>query len=788
MNNNLQIVADDTLSARPALAVNDTLGIPASFSPEEEPGVSRNRALLQVTAESIQHLDESGVINLQHILEHGNEYGCWETPKRWRPVESRHATMRLLLRQRIIDLLPEALQIQVLEDTSQLKEAQGAAGVGPSHILSQSHANRVLDLAVLTFSRYLLLLRMGPSSQLAKGASLDPSTISGLAYDTLSAMFAIAAANLLASPSIRLRAGSAVANASEVGFLRHISKTDLESLSESKQKRAFPEVRRMQSLADRGFWRDVPDVGRDPNATTEVAGEKKQNAPEKDRDSHLPLPDDYVSEMGQRSVWLIKDLAPNLLIVAGEIIALWARTDNGTDKPKAVLARRRKLLPEYLADFVWKDSQGRVIARPPFEIKLSRNTDVRVRKRVAEENLHWPPRTFAHILGLLNNVQLAHLFVVGLSTGGRKSETLTLERDCIEYARNGMPYANGRTYKLVKRHDGELRDWVLPDLAVEALEQQVRMAALVESIGLQKPVRSTTDDDTPSGLARHLWVQVSSGSHSDRTSPFLNLEKALKVYAKTLGMDPAPGGQNIRPHRLRKTVARLVALALTQAPKILMDVFGHKSIEMTLYYILTDKDLQAEIETVSRELRVMRAKEAVERIVSGEDQPDGALPLGGYGGPAALMLNRAIQVHGDRLHQRGEDWGANSPMELAEILTLQGKAWQLVRPGVICTKFAGTESGPCNKSKGHPEPSRCQSHCKHRLEEPFLREDVDGSIRDSVRAYVEAGEAGEELVQALWAGQVRTHVSRFEDLRQKWMENPVVRSIVEEPKQEGVAA
>lgn len=789
MRKNLKIAAEDALSPRLDLATNDELGTPSAFSPSEEPSISRNRALLQATAESIQDLDEAGLINLQHILEHGKEYGLWETPKRWRPVESRGATMRLLLHQRIIAYLPEPLQKQVL-DERQLEESQAVAGVTTERFLSQSRTNRILDLAVLTFTRYLLLLRMGPSSQVTKGASLDPSTISNLAYTTLSSIFAKAAANLLASPLISFRTDSAVANASEVGFLKHISNVDLESFSESKQKLLIPEIRRMQTLADRGFWRDVPNVGRSANATTEVTGEKKKTSPEKDRDSHLPLPDDYVSEMGRRSIWIIRDLAPNLLIIASEIIALWARTDNGTDHPKSVLARRRQLLPEYLAAFVWKDSQGRVITKPPFQIKLSRNTGQREREResVAEENYDWPPRTFANILGLLNNVQLAHLFVVSLSTGGRKSEILTLERNCVAYARNGMPYANGRTFKLVKRHDGEFRDWVLPDLAVYAIEQQVRMVGLIESIGLQTPDRTTANDVNPVAPPRHLWVQVSSASQSNRALPFLNLEKALKAYAKTLGMDPAPGGQNLRPHRLRKTVARLVALALTQAPKILMDVFGHKSIEMTLYYILSDKDLQAEIETVSRELRVMRAKEVVEKMVSRENQSNEELQLGGFGGPAALMVNRAIQVHQDRLHQRGEEWGANSPMELAEILTLQGKAWQLVRPGVICTKFAGTESGPCNKRKGHPEPSRCQSYCNHRLEEPFLREDVDGAIRDSVQAYLEAGGAGDELVQALWASQVRTHVSRFEDLRQKWMDNPVVRSIVDEPIKEGEAA
>jgi hypothetical protein len=219
-----------------------------------------------------------------------------------------------------------------------------------------------------------------------------------------------------------------------------------------------------------------------------------------------------------------------------------------------------------------------------------------------------------------------------------------------------------------------------------------------------------------------------------------------------------------------------------------MDVFGHKSIEMTLYYILADKDLQADIEKVSRELRVMRAKEAVKKMVSDEETQTEGLSLGGYGGPAALMVHRAVEVHKDRLHRRGEKWGANSAVELAELLTLQGKAWQFVRPGVICTKFPGTESGPCNKSKGHPEPASCQSHCKHRLEEAYLREDVDGAIRDAVKAYNEAVESEDELAQALWAGQIRAHIGRFEDLRSKWMSNPTVRLVVEEPTTEGAVA
>jgi hypothetical protein len=242
-------------------------------------------------------------------------------------------------------------------------------------------------------------------------------------------------------------------------------------------------------------------------------------------------------------------------------------------------------------------------------------------------------------------------------------------------------------------------------------------------------------------------------------------------------MDPEPGGQQIRPHRLRKTVARLVALALVRAPRILMAVFGHKSIEMTMSYMLSDKNLRAEIEKVSRELRVVRAAEVVLDIVYAEDKKDAELVNGGYGGPAAEAIQRAQKVYRERLHQMGDDFDVRTLSELAELLTLRGKAWVYVRPGIICTKFPGTESGPCNKSRGQPEPARCQTHCSHRLEEQFLRRDVDAAIAHAVDEYARMGKEGNELVQDSWASQIKLHLGRFEDIRRKWMSNPTVLRI-----------
>jgi hypothetical protein len=127
-------------------------------------------------------------------------------------------------------------------------------------------------------------------------------------------------------------------------------------------------------------------------------------------------------------------------------------------------------------------------------------------------------------------------------------------------------------------------------------------------------------------------------------------------------------------------------------------------------------------------------------------------------------------------HRLGRTLGAKDVRELAEILTMNGQSWELSRPGVICTKLPGT-FGACAKKMGHPEPSHCGSDCDHRLEEAFLRADVDGAIADSIRHYETERDADNGLMQDFWAGQVLTHLKRFSDLQNKWSTHPSVLEI-----------
>ncbi|MGA4196572.1 hypothetical protein ACI2VG_05745 [Ralstonia nicotianae] len=573
-----------------------------------------------------------------------------------------------------------------------------------------------------------------------------------------------------------------------VGLISDLSTEDLAALTPKSRPKVVKECERMAILGDLELWWDIP-MSEGRTLTQAMTGPSLHNEPPPRRDPHRPLPDDYVAEMGARGFWLIFDIAPNLFKIGESLLKIWKDTDRPDFAAVTVRDARRVAVRELLRTYEWRDREGRPLEESPFPLVLRKKKGFGVDKNAPKEAVEqrWPPRTYLDFMALLGAVQSAHLFICFMSLGARRSEILSLERTCVAYAVDGRPYANGLTFKFVERHEGEMRDWLLPHAAVIAIEQQVRLVNLGEQVGVLTPKR-TLEGGVPASAATHLWGQFSaSASASDATLPLNYVGKALLGYARILGMDSKPGGQRLRTHRFRKTLARLVALALNQAPRLLMEVFGHEAIETTLYYILTDKELRSEIETVARELRVMRAKEVVEKMVdadlAGPSEP--AENYGGYGGPAALAIHNAIQVHIQQKHRLGADWDVASPLELAELLTLQGKAWEQVRPGVLCTKFAG-EAGPCNKSKGRPEPSKCHSKCAHRLEEGFLREDIDGAIRDSVNAFEQAIANDESLTAAHWAAQVRGHVPRFPDLRDKWMANPTVQRLMTE--EAGLAA
>jgi len=738
-------------------------------APKHELLDTRNQALAHTSLADVQHLSPDGLRTLKVILGHGSEPGRWHTPSRWNSARVPAALTDINLRQRIVHCLCK-LQHQV----------GSSERLHGDDLLTGCNASRLVDAATLQFERFLVLCRLAKSGigKRGLGRSLAPSTIIEHAYSILPWLFAAAVLRAIENNGLGgARLGDEVDGS---GIMAQLSVNDLKSLSPRVQEAAVVELERMRRFARDGLWSDLPSITVISSSATPVAGPRLAPRRQPRRDTHLPLPDDYVAALGQRCIWLIRSVGPMLLLLASQILEVLNRKPASLKRRDSTEARRLSEIEGRILEFRWVDDNGNFIDASPFELHLRT-----VGNRHGRFPVRWPPQSAIEVVALLRVVQAAHVFVVLLSMGSRKSEVLSLRRDCVQYSPANAPNALGKTFKLVRRHDGEWREWPLPDLAIKAIEQQRRLVSVAERICEPLLHMDAIAPPIPSVEPTHLWAQIGIGSNSNAALEMRDCASSLKTLVRAFNLDSRPGGQYVRPHRLRKTIARLAALALTQAPKVLADVFGHRSIEMTLYYILEDKGLQAEVERVSRELRVMRAKDVVATMVAAEDVDDRITPYAGYGGPAAATLQNAVQVHRNRLHQAGKRWNASSTAELATILTLNGTAWQLVRRGVICTKFPGTESGPCNQSKGHPEPSKCQSDCRHRLEEQFLRNDVDGAISQSLESYEAAGRTGDLFMQEYWATQVRAHLGRFDDLREKWMQNEAVKLLINTPPVRG---
>lgn len=675
--------------------------------------VLRDEVLLSMRAAQIQSLSARDLVAVQSKLGFGTTFGTWEIPRDWLPPLARNFS------------------------TIDFRDRLSTQGVPQVH----------MDAALLYLVRYAVLLALAPTgSGRSHGRHLALSTVCRIVHQTVPRLFAGLMQHIDSE------------EAATGKFLSFYTADDLAEIgSQNIQVDARCELDRIAALCDRGLWADYPQLATrkwSQHYTPDVRGEDVRPKSESKRSKRQPLPDDYIAEGGWRVLWVARDLGPTLLAVAAQFADVVAQHPiEGSDVlSDAVAGRRRLKFKQILAEHKWLDRSGNEIGAPPFQLVANVWAGTALERQEAQQ---WPPTTAAQVVGLLQLLQMSHLWISLLSVGSRIGEMLSFRPGSIVHSSDGTPFANGLTYKLVDQIGGAQRDWPLPDVALDALKQQDMLCGLIHRLGYLggDPAPDASDINSE---RRTMWPRV--GSRKEFSS---DINDRLRLMSIALGLTDKPGGTNLTTHRFRKTVARLAALALSGAPKILMDLFGHKSIEMTLHYILSDPDVQAEIKQVVEEVAIMRATDAIEDIDN-------------YGGPAAKKIAGMLVQERVRL---GRDLGADDIRQLAEILTLSGQSWALVRPGVICTKLPGS-SGPCTKKVGRPEPSRCRWGCDHRLEEAYLRDDIDRSIAEAVRLYELEVADDNEMGKELWAGQILAHLRRFEDIHRKWATNSTIIQVV----------
>jgi hypothetical protein len=332
---------------------------------------------------------------------------------------------------------------------------------------------------------------------------------------------------------------------------------------------------------------------------------------------------------------------------------------------------------------------------------------------------------------LMQTLQSLNLCVIAFCTGARDSEVAAAEDNLTG---DGPGRLHSVTFKLVARVGGKERDWPLHPVAVKALEVQHDLAF---------PVRPADQ--------KHLWVMI--GKNDKMGQPLLKLTDAIANAVKHLGLTHLTGTNRAHMHRWRHTVGRLVALSVIGAPQVLLDLFGHRDLDMTLRYMLSDPWIVEDAMRVAKETSFVMAENAIAETQEGETS-----------GPAAPRLKEGLIAAGMR---RGEEAFATTTLrETTEVLTFHGRQWTLVRDGVICTKLLG-EAGPCTQERGAPDPGSCRTDCSHRLETARAKQSCESALRALLREREHAIEDGAEMLLVSVDGQIIAQLKRWDDVRER---------------------
>lgn len=715
---------------------------PKAVSAPKEELSARPSVLAHYQLEDIQHLKEDELAAVQQLSGHGSTLGKWETPS------ARGDSQRnISLAKRISDYLNKLHPNRGIADASE----------------------KVVEAAI-SITRIGLLLGLAPVAGRkvkVKDKPLKANTVASAMYSYWPQIAALALTRKDSS------------NNPTTGLFCHLTADDVAKLSENEFTER--EINRLFNLADLGLWHDIPERHILKKVTSPSTKPAKANG-EKKKIPYAPLPMQWLSEIGPRVLWVVNELAPNLLRLLEN---LRDRIDEERDLTGNSTAGKKlkKVISESIASDPWLDSKGQPLM-PPFDLKTASRSMV--------DNFEWPIRTWENVLSLSTLVQAAHGFIALLATAGRVGEVSRLTRGCIEVHADGSAHSHGATFKLNWSPQGMPRTWPAPEMLVKALGQQAQLAAAWDWL----PTSSAAEGvPTARQFGNQLWISIGSNGFVGPGTE-MSFPSSLLFLAIRLGVDPKPGGKNVHPHRFRKSVAMLAGVALWNSPLVLKQLLGHKAIEMTLHYILSDPGIREEAEKVLRELRVMHCAETFaqvrEAVKSGLPNP--------FDGKGGARLVVAVTEFENREEQSGRVVTQESLVELATQYTMNGRAWRLGW-GFICSKLPH-EGGECQAGASrrgeHGEPliSNCKRSCTHRIDlaaqihQAREKRDVEANCELYVRTAKEACDGGQLLVANDCLRRMYELLAEWPDLKAHFDARSDVKTIadalMEEPEMEAV--
>lgn len=494
------------------------------------------------------------------------------------------------------------------------------------------------------------------------------------------------------------------------------------------------ELNRIKNYYVSGYWSDIPQK----DVVSEVVdySEKLDTSPQVRPIPFQPFPDEFIGALGWRCAWLVENITPSVLRLLEIMYPNGNSWKSQFSSRNAFSVGVKKLLLE----FEWLDKSGCPITVLPFYLDIQGTG--------AQKDVPWPPVHYSQIKVLVGVLQASNLSITLTTTGGRISECLSLNGKMVSHSVDNIITVEGKTYKLIFDEEGQERDWPLAEIAEEALKGQVRLMRYFQYLNFQDEMET----EGVQTVGKSIWAQVGSGKELYCTG------SGISELVRRFGIESLLGDTNPNPHRFRKTLARIVGLALVGAPKILMDLFGHRQIEMALGYMLSNPAFRAEIEEMANAETIMNASSLLADVKSA-------------GGPAAHRVKNAFEAEAARSAKDLEEIDLES---LADTFTMGGKQWLLVREGVVCIK-AAHEVGPCSKARGNPDPASCQSDCGHRLEHGFLKQDVEAAILEGCAQFEKCEREHNILGMAEWSGQIQANINRFPEIQEQFANHSTVK-------------
>lgn len=208
-------------------------------------------------------------------------------------------------------------------------------------------------------------------------------------------------------------------------------------------------------------------------------------------------------------------------------------------------------------------------------------------------------------------LRTACYIIIAYFSGIRVSEGLSIKKGCVEKKRsdNGTDYylLHSTHYKTVKRPKGDT--WLVPEAVVTAVDVLER---------LSNPLRDKSGLD-------YLFLCIDYGGHN-KIGVLGNMNSPLKEFIKETGVVLHHGTPwNLASHQFRKSFAYFMAKENKCNFKFLQEQFKHVSMDMTLWYAITEEEDMELLEEVENAIEDVSLECLSDIMTPGKN-------LGGAGG------------------------------------------------------------------------------------------------------------------------------------------------------------